>query len=142
MSKYQIPDDNPAKKYTNIEPNDSASDIVQKLFTASGENLHNIPNDINDGCEASYNDGYTDGKKDGYNDGQKDGIEYTAKMLGIVIPVIIGATAWITAKGIPMAKEKYANHKAKKQLQATVGQTRQLPTPSDDPNDDEPDEEK
>lgn len=142
MSKYQIPDDNSAKKYTNIEPNDSASDIVQKLFTASGENLHNIPNDINDGCEASYNDGYTDGKKDGYSDGQKDGMGHTAKMLGIVIPVIIGATAWITAKGVPMAKEKYANHKAKKQLQATVGQTRQLPAPSDDPNDDEPDEEK
>lgn len=115
MSKHNIPDDNPLKRYTVIEPDDSGSEIITKMYNASDEDLHNIPKNM----------------EDGYDEAFEDGVRNTLvafAILGGVVGGIYGAyQSFIKPKMI-----EHKQHKAQKQLQAAAGQNKQLPAPETD----------
>ena len=135
MSEHDVPDDSSLKGYTVITPDDSGADIVVKVFGASDQNMHNIPQKIKDGYNEAYNDGYDDG----YEKGKTESEEKYTKILEIVIPIVATALVGvgvITEKHIiPFVKNKslaYKQHKTQKQLQAAAGQAKQLPAPETD----------
>lgn len=139
MGEHDVPDDSSLKGYTVITPDDSGADIVVKVFGASDQNMHNIPQKIKDGYNEAYNDGYDDGYESGYKKGKNESKEEYTKILEVVIPIAATALVGIgvvTEKHIiPFVKNKqlaYKHRKTQKQLQAAAGQTKQLPAPETD----------
>lgn len=139
MGEHDVPDDSSLKGYTVITPDDSGADIVVKVFGASDQNMHNIPQKIKDGYNEAYNDGYDDGYESGYEKGKNESKEEYTKILEIIIPIAAAALVGIGVVAekhiIPFVKNKqlaYKQHKAQKQLQASAGQAKQLPAPETD----------
>lgn len=110
MSKHNIPENNPLIKYVGIEADDSGSDIVTKMYEASGENLHNIPKDMEDGYNHAYDDGVCN-------------TLMAIALFGILATTIYNAYQSIVHPQIL----NYKQHKAQKRFQATASVTKQLP---------------